>query len=133
MAITDRLRAAADWLDTTDLPDDVHVIIGQDVRISLFAGSNESARTVRRLVGKVDKRPVGGGMTLDGAVSVAGFDDMLNVTIWPPSDTCKQVQTGTQIVTREEPVETRTVTETVPVFEWDCGLILADEPEDAVA
>lgn len=128
MDVTDtinQLRTLADWLEATPLPEDVHPIVRQSGNLSLFCYSTEAVRTCRRLVGRVDKREGSGSypMVLEGTV------EGVSVWIWPPADTCKRVQVGTETRTREEPVETRTVTEEVPVYEWDCGPVLADEPE----
>lgn len=122
----DRLRAAADWLEATELPDGVFVIVGQGPKLSLFCHNTEDFRAVRRIVGRVTKEP---GQDTYGMILVGTVADVVPVKIWPPAGVCKQVQTGTKTIQREEPVTTRTVTETIPVFEWDCGPVLADDPE----
>lgn len=118
--LTTRLRAAADWLETTDLPDDVTVIMGQGVTVSLFCHTYESFRAVRRIVGKVTKEAGYGayGMTLTGTVA-----DVVPVKIWPPAGACERVQVGT--TQRPVLVESGEV-EQVPVYEWDCGPVLAE-------
>jgi hypothetical protein len=136
MSLADRMTEALFTINALGLPDGLHTGVTVSdygdghgrVAVNVHTRDMDSLRAVRRAVGNVRKDESGaGGMFLRGDV------EGVKVTIWPPSDTCKQVQTGTKTITREEPVETRTVTEEVPVFEWDCGPILADESEDAVA
>lgn len=82
--------------------------------------SDTLARLARAIPGRVDKKFEGGTVSLDrrfGPITYRLFS----------SGVCERVQVGTKTVTREEPVETRTVTEEVPRYEYRCpGSLLAD-------
>lgn len=81
----------------------------------------EIARLARAIPGRVEK------VFDDGNVKLHKRFGSLVYEIFG-SSVCERVQVGTKTEVREEPVETRTVTETVPVFEYRCpdSLLAAD-------
>lgn len=83
----DRLQLAADVLRQLELPDDCQVIVGQDVRLSIFAGSRESFKTVH---GWIDERePYEPTLSDDDtyrAPVIKGKLSRVPVWLWAPED-----------------------------------------------
>ena len=73
----------------------------------------ELGRLARAIPGRVDKEFDG------GTVKLRKHFGPLVYEIYA-AGVCERVEVGTKTVTREEPVETRTVTEEVPRFEYRC-------------
>ena len=123
------LRKLADVTSRLDLPDaHVSATAGlmthtpDDLKVDVHCRDLDQLREARRAVGMCRKEETSSGLVLRAEV------DGVQVTLWPPHGTCERVQVGTETVERQVPTSTETVTEEVPVYEWDCPDVLADEP-----
>lgn len=117
-----QLRQAADWIDAHPVDANVHVD-WTGIKVYVHPVDADEFRAARRLMGPMEKdEAAGGGMKLFAAV------DGIKVTIFAPSDVCRQEQVGTERRPVTETVETGEF-EDVPVYEWECGPVLAGDPE----
>lgn len=120
------LRRLADALERAPFPGSVHAGVkgSGSLDIAVFTYGMDDLREARRIVGHCEKeeRPGGGGVILKGRL------DGIPVTIYPPSGACRRVQVGAERRPVVKTVETDEYEE-VPVYEWDCGPLLAEADE----
>lgn len=124
------LRALADLLEQhPELP-----LPGRDLR-AYSMGEDERATlaaVARALPGRVTKDTTGLEGELFQVYATLGGEEggVIYGGVAYRESVCERRQVGTKVVEREEPTETRTVRETVPVYEWDCDPILRPTDDD---
>lgn len=125
----DKCRAVADVLDGLDLPDNINIVIGQGPTLALFCYKTDQLRCLRRQLGPMAKGKSAGGY----GYMLRGSVDGVPVDLWPPSDACRRVEVGTEereVADVPDEVASQYMrTEVVPVYEWECDPVLADDVE----